>query len=600
MTDTRDIHQIEYRWHQTRDLSPVASSMSAESTRGWDSRIRAWVRHPSVDEPSESVCYQHLPNDAAALAWRYRDRQVAERAPGPPGRPLVSRVLIGHASLLTPDVAIMLCRTGLPATAGDRPGRGMIGADLPVISADELRATVGDVAAEFDQEAAREKGLAQVVAAALSDPNTPLAVNIRDPQIFRPPADGPQASLLWGLWRIARPVLGAVRRGWSFSTFELPLGDVDPRMLPDIVFRLAQPAQAAAPAAPRKEIKVRPGDPTSVASGTSYAALAELLIAEYEETGGDGLQQVIARCGAEQPLQTRLGAIYDMLSAKWSPISVSSPPAPLVPVTPAEPEVDDAPPYEPPAVPEDVQYAGTDASYADPSAYYPETVQYERYEPDPGYYPPPASSLGPSTRQGMTAPPLHLRDRSQEPPPSHGQQVQASPHSEGAAAADIPVSELLEMLATAPDPGAFQSVVGLLLAHAATQPDSRDRRRARTLMGDNNFYIPVFRHYGFEPRVEELAAVFAMIVIPDLEKKTVRGEVTDWACRGERSVIHALLVAARAAGDDGQAQMRGLLQPVIAALWIGENGMQEEWDFTLGPSAGQDSGHGFFSRFKRG
>jgi hypothetical protein len=39
---------------------------------------------------------------------------------------------------------------------------------------------------------------------------------------------------------------------------------------------------------------------------------------------------------------------------------------------------------------------------------------------------------------------------------------------------------------------------------------------------------------------------------------------------------------------------------VIAALWIGENGMQEEWDFTLGPSAGQDSGHGFFSRFKRG
>jgi hypothetical protein len=119
-------------------------------------------------------------------------------------------------------------------------------------------------------------------------------------------------------------------------------------------------------------------------------------------------------------------------------------------------------------------------------------------------------------------------------------------------------------------------------------------------MGDNNFYIPVFRHYGFEPRLEELAAVFAMIVIPDLQKKTVRGEITDWACRGERSVIHALLVAAREAGDDGQAQLRGLLQPVIAALWIGENGMQDDWDFTLGPVAGQDSGHRFFGRFKRG
>ena len=356
MTDTRDIHQIEYRWHQTRDLSPVASSMSQESTRGWDSRIRAWVRHPNVDEPSESVCYQILPNEAAALAWRYRDRQAAERGDGTRGRPLVSRVLVGHASLLTPDVAIVLCRAGLPATAGDRPGQVTIGADLPVISADELRAIVCDIAGKIDQEAAREKGLAQVVAAALSDPNTPLAVNIRDPLIFRPPADGTQALLLWGLWRIVRPVLGAVRRGWSFSTFELPLGDVDPRTLPDIVFRLAQPAQTAAPAAPRREIKVRPGDPTSVPGGTSHAALAEWLAAEYQETGGDGLRQLIARCGVEQPLQTRLAAIYEMLSARWSPVSVSSPSVPLVQVPPAR-ELDREPEWTPAQADEAVQYS---------------------------------------------------------------------------------------------------------------------------------------------------------------------------------------------------------------------------------------------------
>ncbi len=454
------------------------------------------------------------------------------------------------------------------------------------------------------------------MAAALSDPNTPLAINIRDPLIFRPPADGTQALLLWGLWRIVRPVLGAVRRGWSFSTFELPLGDVDPRTLPDIVFRLAQPAQTAAPAAPRREIKVRPGDPTSVPGGTSHAALAEWLAAEYQETGGDGLRQLIAQCGVEQPLQTRLAAIYEMLSARWSPVSLSSPSVPLVQVPPAR-ELDREPEWTPAQADEAVQYS--DAIQRDDVAQHADVTDYgtdPRYAPDPGYpgdprYPaPPLEPLSgyqrqpagssPSTREGLTAPPLPLRDRSQEPPAERGQQVQAGGQLQGDTAAAIPVSELLEMLATAPDPEAFQSILGLVLAHVATQPENRDRRKARTLMGDNNFYIPVFRYHGFEPGVGELAAIFAMIVLPDLDKKTVRAEIAQWAYRAERYVIHALLAAARASGDDEWTQMRELLQPVLAALWIGENGMQAEWDLTPGPPSGRDSGHGFLGFFKRG
>ena len=311
------------------------------------------------------------------------------------------------------------------------------------------------------------------MAAALSDPNTPLAINIRDPLIFRPPADGTQALLLWGLWRIVRPVLGAVRRGWSFSTFELPLGDVDPRTLPDIVFRLAQPAQTAAPAAPRREIKVRPGDPTSVPGGTSHAALAEWLAAEYQETGGDGLRQLIARCGVEQPLQTRLAAIYEMLSARWSPVSLSSPSVPLVQVPPAR-ELDREPEWTPAQADEAVQYS--DAIQHDDVAQHADVADYgtdPRYAPDPGYpgdprYPAP---LSPSTREGLTAPPLPLRDRSQEPPAERGQQVQAGGQFQGDTAAAIPVSELLEMLATAPEPEAFQSILGLVLAHVATEPE---------------------------------------------------------------------------------------------------------------------------------
>ena len=59
--------------------------MSQESLRGWDARIRAWVRHPHVEGLSESVCYQVFPNGRAALAWRYWDRQAAEREDGTRG-----------------------------------------------------------------------------------------------------------------------------------------------------------------------------------------------------------------------------------------------------------------------------------------------------------------------------------------------------------------------------------------------------------------------------------------------------------------------------------------------------------------------------------
>src|SRR5258708_13357184 len=123
MVDTQDLHQIEYRHHQTRDLSPVASSMSRESVLGWDARIRAWVRHPHSESLSESVCYQVFPNGAAALAWRYWDKQAAVRADGSHGRPLVSRVLIGQAGVLTPQVPVALCPTAPPPALIGPPPR---------------------------------------------------------------------------------------------------------------------------------------------------------------------------------------------------------------------------------------------------------------------------------------------------------------------------------------------------------------------------------------------------------------------------------------------------------------------------------------------
>jgi hypothetical protein len=371
VADARDIiHQIEYRWHDRRDLSPVASTMSQESLRGWDSLIRAWVRHPHADGLPESVCYQVLPNGRAALAWRYEDWQAAEREDGTWGRPLVSRVLAGQASVLTPEIAIVLCRTGPPATIGPRPGQVATGTGLSVIPADELDVLVRDRTAGLDQEAARQEGLWQVVVTALSHPHTPLAIHIRDRYILKPPEQGVQCLLLWGLRRTLWPLLATTGRGWSFSTFEPPLEDVDPTTLPDILFRRAQDAPPAAPARPRDEIKVRPFDPKRRDAGTPEAELAGWLVAEYQERGGDELRQLITRwCGSDQSLKARLYKVYDELSARQSPVVVSGQPAPYVPVSPAsdpahEPDVQPLPakPDEP------VPYLADQAAPAGPEA----------------------------------------------------------------------------------------------------------------------------------------------------------------------------------------------------------------------------------------
>ena len=278
MADSQDLHQIEYRHHQTKDLSPVASSMtSRESLAGWDARIRAWVRHPDADMLSESACYQVFSNGQAALAWRYWDARVASREDGTLGRPLVSRVLVGPVSMLTPEVALASCRAGLSAEwAGPLPGQVPAGSELPMVSGEALIALTRQMTSVLDQAAAAQEGLQAVVAAALAEPTVPLAISIHDVLIQVPLRDCVQFPLLWGLRRITGPLLGpAIRRGWSFSTFELPLGQTDPTSLPGIVFREAQEGMKAPPSRWRREAKVRPFEDGALDEGTSYAGMLE-------------------------------------------------------------------------------------------------------------------------------------------------------------------------------------------------------------------------------------------------------------------------------------------------------------------------------------
>jgi hypothetical protein len=337
MADGQELHQIEYRHHETKDLSPVASSMSAESRRGWDSQIRPWVRQPDAAGLSESACYQLLANGQAALAWRYWDQRAVERGDGTRGRALVSRVLVGQASVLTPDLATVLCQAGPTAdTVGPLPGEVPYDAKLPTVGRDALDAVTRAMTPVLEQEAVKQAGLQAVVAAALADPHAPLAISVPD-HLIQTPLPGVQCPLLWGVRRIAGPLLGPVgRRGWSFSTFEPPLGVLDPVSLPGIVFRQAQDGGTTPGGRWRREVRVSPLAANALEAGTFYADYVELagwLIAEYSERGGDGLERFIADCcGSEGSLLMRCERIHRKLSKPESPMLSSSEPTPFISV----------------------------------------------------------------------------------------------------------------------------------------------------------------------------------------------------------------------------------------------------------------------------
>ena len=523
------VHQIEYRWHPRYDLSPVVSSMPRDLMMRWDAQIRNWIRHPSADGPSESVRYQLMPGGVAALAWRYRDIEVTEADGRVRGRPLVSRVLVGAARTLSPEMAVILCRSGLPAAAGPRPDETEPSPRLPLINAADLATVAHATTGGLDQEAAWQDDLQPVLAAAFADPDTPLAVGIGEPQIFQAPAQGIQVLLLWGLWRVSYPLLSARQRRWSFSTFEPPLGYVDPKSLPDIVFRSAQAAQSAPPTTPRKELKVFPGTVSGSAAGTVYDELAAWLVAEYRELGGDELQRRIAEVTDGAPNDDSLVLVaYDRLSARWAPSPDAS----------AEPEA-------------------TDTSG-------------------------PGLEEFPSGEPGQQA---SVRD------PEITGSPEGKPADDEIAPLPLSMAELIGELASACDADQFASLLGEAIA-APLPPDQTDRRRARGAFGDNNCLVPVFRRHRYAPDEYALARIVCLIVIPDLGQARVRDEIADWASRGESAVVAALLNAARYSGADMLIVMREILQPVLTELWLTDRRLLAYWSPGPAPPADATAWHG--------
>jgi hypothetical protein len=605
MADAQDLHQIEYRHHQTRDLSPSATSMtSRESLSGWDSRIRAWVRHPHADKLPESACYQVFPNGQAALAWRYFDERAASRQDGTRGRPLVSRVLAGPASVLTFEVALASCRTGPgPEWLGPLPGEVADGSQLPMVSGAELAARARTMTPELDRAAAGQQGLQAVVAAALAEPSIPLAISVQDVLIQAPPREGVQYPLLWGLHGIAGPLLGQAGRGWSFSTYELPLGETDPASLPAIVFREARAGVNAPPSRWRREAKVRPFEASALEAGTAYAELVELagwLVAEYQDRGGNGLEHFIAECGgASFPL--RIGRVSDALRKVHKPPSAFPyqkfaglpRPRPLAAVAEPPAVAEPGPAAESPAGAEPVPAAESPAMAEPvPAAEPPPAAEREDPGPraalgGPGHFPHPSAAsrqdwyqspedaLG-SSRAGQEAPPLALPGHGGQPVP--GGHPMASPPAgadrgrvSGIQESASSLLRQLELLGE--DQELFESILDRVYQAGGLPPE--ERGRCWGVISSPDWYEHISRGNSF--RSGDLARILGLIVIPELAEPPAEA-IARWALEAPVPMVEGLLAAARMAGPDIWEIVMDILEPALAYRWTIASYMRDYWD----------------------
>ncbi len=624
MTQPHEIHQIEYRWEHQQDLVPIASSMSPHEKQGWNALITSWVRHPDAEVTPESVRYQLLPDGRAVLAWRYRDPEVAKREDGTHGRPIVSRVFVAQQDLLTPDIAIVLCRTGMPESAGPRPGEVVHGDVLPWLAVQELRNLAEIWAETMDREAAIDSGLAELLTVTLAEPELPLAIQLRSPYLCEPPGSGPQPRLLWGMWRIGRPLLGDDGRGWSFSTFEAPLGDSDPARLPDIVFRLDQPFHHA-PARARTERRVSPYNPGTPASLERYPEMAAWLVEEYRIRGGESLGGKLAECGPGASRGERFDTAYDWLRAvrRLPPMGAADWEQSLAGSTASgepEPQPDQRPRMgsetrELDEQPERYELAGQDG-YGDRDEAGPAFVlrepeqeapaeprdarrrygltEYQPLSSDPvkytlaGYY----AAQAAAGRQPAASPPANP-PADEEPPPSvfgrPGEVLETEPGArqvpqpEFRPRSDVrhvsTVSELLRMLTTAGDVQEFESVLQRIRTPSVEFSQS-DRRQAFREMQGNSWYIPYLLHYDYLPCEDELAAIFRKILLPDIGLEQVQRQMAQWILEAgpehtTRTLIRALLLAPP--GDDARRRMRSLLRPALAVRLIVDYDSTDLW-----------------------
>ena len=579
---TEWIDQFEYRWQPTKDFSLTSGSGQTPEMIRWSDRISLWVRHPPVRAPLESMRYEIFSDGTAALAWRQRNAQASGFQDGTEGRPEVSRVLIGPVRLLPPAIAVALCRMGLPeAVIGPRPGMVPVNPALPRVDATALDHLAHGQVRALDKLASSEKtGLYKVIAAALTYADTALSVQLPDRYISGTLHDGKQGSLLWGLLRTLPLLLddNPGSRGWSFSTFELPLGDTDTRGLPDIVFRAHGRSQR--PSNMRPEIVVRPLDASDLPDKIRHRQFAELLVAAYRQLGGERLSQCLAAVSELPSLEQRIAqaedTLYDVLPAE----ALSAARQRRVPVTdspltepamtePAAP-VDDVAPSREPGWPQAATTPDSFLPSAAPAPLRPAAPIRPAERPCPvplpsGTSPPHTSpswqetqetSYGASNRTNEAAPPLPTDTN--------------RPRQTGVAPRNT-VSSLLDQLDEGPANPWFESALQFLWT--GSFPDlPADRDAARKRMPERGWYIPALTRHDSVHFEAALEKIFQRAVVPDLGSPEVTEELARWASIEDTppSVFRALNAAAQS--WPGWPDLMGqIMVPAAGRRWLTEH-----------------------------
>jgi hypothetical protein len=159
------------------------------------------------------------------------------------------------------------------------------------------------------------------------------------------------------------------------------------------------------------------------------------------------------------------------------------------------------------------------------------------------------------------------------------------------------LSDLLKKLPAAEDDQEFESILGDIFSRD-TEPDPHDRVKARREVSKYEWYDRIRAQFGDILYGERLAAIFRIIVIPDLDQSDVVKKITDWAGRAQPAVIGSLLAAAKHSGDPSWQLMVQILQPKLAHRWTVEHHMEGLWDPEGAPS-GNDPGRNRFNFWKK-
>jgi hypothetical protein len=480
--------------------------------------------------PASSFVYRVFENQTAALIWRLWDDAAIPVGDSGTRRPLVSRILVGECELLDVEVAAALSRGAAKSMIQPRPGRVMPNSQaLPPMEGDYLRSVAGQAARQLDADAGKEPGLDLLIAAALRDPGTPLAVQL-PPEELGEPSSGPQLPILWGLWRTTRRFLcdeeGRVTdwAPWSFSTFEPPLNRSGTSQLPRIVFRASGEAEPAQVVRTEIEISLRSREQSASRPTDLCDEVAAALQRAYAAQGGDVLDIKMREVSKYSKLDDRLEAALRILGDTEKPGKAAVvPPAITTPTARSAPTVTTAPPPRlgpPPRV----------ASAL--------SAPLERI----------ASTPEPPHREGRTAP---ARTAATTDPPAIG--------------------TLLTRLSVGPASPEFAPSLSALMELPAV-PDN-ERPQARSQLFRRDFLMDVLIQHSRWHIEQVLETIFTLTVIPDLTQHQVRVEVATWAAdqRTPPAVIRALSAAADSQGGESPVHLDSALTLALYRRWLAEH-----------------------------